>query len=163
MRRLLLLAPLLLLGGCLFHNMSPVERLRDATYGLNDEVRWARMDLATERVAPAYQSHFTERHARWGHIIRIADDDVVGFELADDRDAATTVVVYSWYTEQAMLLHQTTVRQHWKRHSGQFYLTSEKVLGGDARLLEVPPQPQHHTTASARATDTAATRIAAAD
>lgn len=138
-----------LLGGCLLNNISADERLRDAAYGLNDELRWSRMDLAVQRVAPSYRAKFVETRRAWGRDIQVGDAEVQRIELSEDHDRAITEVVVGWYSLRTMMLQQTTVRQRWKRVSGQFYLVGENVVGGDPALLRREEPGETQATASA--------------
>jgi hypothetical protein len=125
------------LGGCFLMNVQADERLRESVYGLNEEARWGRIDLALERVSPAYQGKFARRRALWGRRIQIADSDMTHLKLDDDKDKATSLVAVSWYDYATMTVHQTLVQQHWKRVDIRYMLTDERVLDGDPALLAV--------------------------
>ena len=138
MRALSILA-LVLFSGCVFNNVSAEETLRDSVLGLNGEVRWNRLDLASQRVAPAFRLQFRRTHADWHHGFEIADHEVVEVAVADeDRARATSFVTFRWYDMHTMLLEETTVRQEWRRGINGYSLVSEAVTDGNERLLEVP-------------------------
>ena len=140
MTRILALAALaaLGLGGCLLDQNSPSTLLRDQVYGLNDEVRFARLDLASERVAPSYRQTFLRSHARWGGEVRIAEQDMAHIRLAEDSDSATSVVTVSWYDLNTMTVRRTVIRQRWVRSGESFALAGETLLGGEEGLLDLP-------------------------
>lgn len=128
--------------GCLMQNISASERLRDAVVGLNDEARWSRMDLATQRVAPAYRSDWARAHHDWGRGIQIGDVELLDVRLVDEGDSATSLVAVSWYRYDTMTLQRTVVRQTWKNAGREFVLMQEEVSEGDPRLLAPPPEPE---------------------
>ena len=143
MRALLLLtlcAPLL--GGCLFHNVSPGERLRDAVVGLNDQARWSRMDLAVENVAPAYRAEWRQTRHDWGRNIQIGDVEILDVTMAQDTDEAVSVVAVSWYRYDTMTLRRTVLRQQWQHGGGGYYLEGEAVVDGDPDLIAPPPEEE---------------------
>ncbi len=138
MRVCLVVLSLLAFTGCVFNNMSSEETLRDSVVGLNDEVRWNRLDLATLRVAPGFKGHFRATHYDWHRTLQIADTEVVGVEVGDDRDHATSFVTVRWYGHDTMLLAETTLQQSWRRTLNGYLLIAEEVSEGNDRLLEVP-------------------------
>lgn len=137
-----LLALAVIASGCLVQNISASERLRDAVVGLNDEARWSRMDLATQRVAPAYRSHWARSHHDWGRGIQIGDVELLDVRLVDEGDGALSVVAISWYRYDTMTLQRTVVRQTWKSAGREYVLMEEEVAEGDPRLLAPPPEPE---------------------
>ncbi|MEM9190112.1 MAG: hypothetical protein AAGF12_13090 [Myxococcota bacterium] len=139
------LRPLVLLtasffGGCMFQNVSTATRFRDAVDGVNEEARWNRMDLATQRVHPEYRADYALTRYQWGRAIQIADTEVVSLQLGEGEEAATSTVAISWYSLQTMTLHTTVIRQRWEQIGGTFTLREEEVLDGNPRLIE-PPEP----------------------
>jgi len=129
----------LMLAGCIFQNLSSSRQLTDQVYAFNDEIRWARIDLATERVAPEYRAEFVLAHRMWGHDIQIADADMTHVQIADDSASATSLVTFSWYDERTMRLHSTVIQQRWTKTDDAFLLEGEDIVGGDETLLGDPP------------------------
>lgn len=126
-------------AGCVFNNVSAEEKLRDSVVGLNDEVRWNRLDLATMRVAAPFRLQFRATHHGWHRDLQIADSEIVQVRVADeDRDEATSFVTVSWYDMRSMILRSTTLKQEWRRTINGYVLVSEEVTDGDERLLEIP-------------------------
>lgn len=130
----------LCISGCIFQNLSTSRELTDQVYAFNDEIRWARIDLATERVAPDYRAEFVLAHRMWGHDIQIADADMTHVQIADDSETATSLVTFAWYDERTMRLHNTVVQQRWTKTNDAFLLEAEVVVGGDETLLAPPPE-----------------------
>ena len=128
----------LVLSGCVFTGVSAEERLRDAVVGINDECRWNRLDLATQRVSPAFRGQFRATHHDWHRAFEIADSEIVHVEVGEGRETATSFVTVRWYDYSTMLLAETTLRQKWQKVRGGYILTEEEVSDGNARLLEVP-------------------------
>ncbi len=140
-----LLVPLALaalsMSGCILNNVSSQERLRDAVVGLNDEVRWNRLDLATQRVAFPHRNTFRATHHRWHRELRIADFDIMQVQTSgDESEGATSIVVVHWYDEDTMLLHETTLRQTWEKFTGGYLMVNEEVASGAEALLEIPEE-----------------------
>ncbi len=126
-------------AGCVFNNVSAEEKLRDSVVGLNDEVRWNRLDLATMRVAAPFRLQFRATHHAWHRDFQIADSEIVQVRVADeDRDEATSFVTVSWYDMRSMILRNTTLKQEWRRTVNGYVLVSEEVTDGDERLLAIP-------------------------
>lgn len=138
MRALPILA-LALFSGCVFNNVSAEEKLRDSVVGLNEEIRWNRLDLATARVAPEFRGEFRRTHADWHRGFELADHEIIDVQTAgEDRERATSFVTFRWYDMRTMLLAETTVKQEWRRTINGYWLISEAVTDGNSRLLEIP-------------------------
>lgn len=129
----------LLLPACLLQNLSATETLRDSIVGLNDELRWQRMDLAVSRVAPDFRAHFMESHQAWGRDIQVADTELMRVNLDEDGERATSLVAVRWYSMRTMTLHQSMVEQSWQRAGRDFILTNESVVSGATGILVERP------------------------
>jgi hypothetical protein len=142
MHRALVLVPaLFLVGGCMLQNLSKEERLRDSVVGYNDECRWGRIDLAAQRVMPAYRQRFRLTHHGWGRNLQIADSEIVHVETAgEDSEVAISTVIVRWYDQSTMILADSTLRQSWKKVHGGYILLEEAVVAGHPGLLEIPPE-----------------------
>jgi len=163
--RLARLLGCLLLSGCIFNNISSEERLRDSVIELNDQARWTRIDLALAQVAPGLQSEYRATHRGWGRAIRVADTEILGVEVGEDRSQATSTVVVRWYSTDTMMLAETTLHQKWESSIGGYRLIEETVADGDpGPLAEVPSSGGENlesVTPAAPATATAATEASA--
>ena len=144
--RVLWLIACVLLGGCLLESANAGRKLSDTVEAMNKATRWGQLDQAERLVDPIYRSRFTASHAHWGRSIQLADSEVMQVELAPDKDSAISIIAYQWYTNDAMDLRQSVVRQRWSRSGGSFGLFSEAVVQGDPRLLQ-PNGPKVMTTA----------------
>lgn len=130
---------LLFAVGCVFGNLGPEEKLRDAVVGLNDEVRWNRIDLAAMRVDPAFRGQFRRTHADWHRRFELADFEIIDVQTAgEEHEQATSFVTFRWYDMRTMLLAETTVRQRWRRTIHGYLLMEEGVSDGNPGLLEIP-------------------------
>lgn len=125
-------------SGCLLQNLGAERQLTDQVYALNDEIRWARIDLATERVAPEFRPTFLQLHRAWGHDIQIADSDCTHVQISEDSESATSLVTLSWYDQRTMELYTSVIRQRWIKTDSGFLLDEEIVVGGEERILEAP-------------------------
>lgn len=134
----LLAAAATLLAGCIFQSLSPTQQLSDQVYQLNDETRWGRVDLAAQRVMPAYRQTFVLSRRSWGRDIALADTEVSALVLATDGNSATSTVEISWYDQRSMVLRGTVLRQRWAKTDAGFFLDEETVFAGDDTLLELP-------------------------
>ncbi len=135
---ILVLGGLLGATGCVFTNVTAEETLRDAVIGLNDEVRWNRIDLAAQRVDARFVGRFRATHHDWHRELQIADSEVVHVQMGEDRGRATARVTFRWYDERTLLLSETTLQQKWKRTMQGYMLIEEEVADGNDRLLRVP-------------------------
>ena len=118
-------------------NASSAAKLQDAVNELNDQARWGRMDLAVQRVHPAYKTDFVNIRGRWGREIQIADADIQGIQVDDEKENAVSVLTVRWYTLETMQVHDSVVRQHWRKAEGNYLLESEQVVHGSKELLKI--------------------------
>ena len=136
--RLVMAAMLTLSSACVFTSISAESRLRDAVVGINDEARWNRLDLATQRVAPGYRARYRATHHGWHRSFEIADSEIIHVQVGEERETATSFVTVRWYDYASMVLAETTIRQKWQKVRGGFILTEEEVSEGNPLLLEIP-------------------------
>jgi hypothetical protein len=136
----------LVLGGCtLMQNLRPENRLADIVYQFNDEARWGRIDLASQRCTNTYRLPFVRSHARWGHDVAIGDAEVTNLAMGTGVAGADaqSLVTYQWIDNATMELHTTTVRQDWHGEGEGFQLIAEVVVNGEFELYdEVDGGPQ---------------------
>lgn len=127
-------------GGCMFQNLSPTRMLTDQVQQLNDETRWARVDLAADRVAPAYRNTFLASRRAWGRDIQIADSELTNVALAAGDETATSLVTIAWYDLGTMEVRSSTVVQHWIKTDNGYLLDQEQVTDGDEAILVLPEE-----------------------
>lgn len=124
---------------CLGRSQMTQERLRDSVVGYNDELRFGRMDLAVQRVAPPLRAAFVGGHYRWGREITIADAELVNVEaVGEDYDRAVSFVTFRWYATGSTIVRETLVRQEWVKDHSTYALVAEAVIDGDPILLAIP-------------------------
>ncbi|MEM9861691.1 MAG: hypothetical protein AAF938_08760 [Myxococcota bacterium] len=128
------------LPACMFTGVSTEQKLRDAVVGINDEMRWNRVDLAVQRVAPAFRARFRASRLQWHEDFQIADTEIVHVEVGEGRENAISLVMIRWYDQRNMIVAETTLRQRWKKVIGGYVMTEEEVASGDPRLLELPEE-----------------------
>jgi hypothetical protein len=128
------------LGGCLFNQAGPKNKLRESVLAMNKATRWAQLAQATRMVDPTYRARFAETHRHWGSRIQVADSEVVEMEMTPDAENAIAIVAYNWYLSDAMTLQTTVVRQRWADINGNYGLISEAIVQGDPRLFDLADQ-----------------------
>jgi hypothetical protein len=116
-------------------------RMQEAANDLNTNMRFGRVELAMERVAPAAREEFLQHRRGWGSSVRLADYELVGARLTAESDADVTVRV-AWYRPDEQDLRITTVRQRWHDEKGDWMLVGEIRLDGELGLLGEPNPPQ---------------------
>jgi hypothetical protein len=127
-----------LLGGCLMQNLSPTEKLRDVVIELNDQSRWERLDLAIQRVHPAYRTAFRVSRADWSQRIEISEVEVLSIKRGIDKeDSAQSIVSFNWYDKNSMTAHSTKVEQIWTKVRRDYMLRSENIVAGAPELLNL--------------------------
>jgi hypothetical protein len=130
-------------------NMTAQEKVRDAAHEMADSLRWNRMDIAVQRVAPAYQQRFAEARRDWGRVIQIADAELVSLTMGENRSEAVSTLAVRWYNQRTMTVREAVLQQKWTRLKGGFYLVEETVVHGDPNLLASPPKPLTERAAAA--------------
>ena len=127
-------------GGCIFQNLSPTRMLTDQVQALTDETRWARVDLAADRVAPTYRNAFIASHRGWGREVQIADAELTNLALAEGDETATSLVTLAWYDLSTMEVRSSTIVQHWIKTDNGYLLDEEHVTDGDEAILILPEE-----------------------
>lgn len=123
-------------GGCL--GQSRPARAQEAASEMNLNMRFGRVELATEKVAESNREKFLASRKQWGQDVRIADTELAGLKIVGESGAEVIVKV-SWYRVDVGDLHQTTLKQTWKDFKGEWKLVSEERSDGDAGLLGEAP------------------------
>ncbi|MGH7280998.1 MAG: hypothetical protein ACRELY_05700 [Polyangiaceae bacterium] len=110
---------------------------QEAARELTVNLRFGRMELVMERVAPAERDTYVASHRGWGNAIRIADAELDGMRLVS-KEEAQVIVKVAWYEPTAQELRVTTLRQTWKETKGDWLLVAEARADGDIGLLGEP-------------------------
>jgi hypothetical protein len=130
--------------GCIFENLDSTTQLTEQVHRMNDDMRWARVDLAAQQVHPDYRETFAESHALWGSDIQIADVEAtnIRFETGEEVNGATATVHIAWYDERTMEVYNTTIRQHFVPSDSGYLLDEESIVSGDENLLNLPEEDE---------------------
>src|ERR1700688_17511 len=62
----------------------------------NFDLRFGRMELAGEQIAPKYNDDFTKKHRGWGSSVHITDAETVGLRMKGVENCDVSVRV-AWY------------------------------------------------------------------
>jgi hypothetical protein len=113
----------------------------------NTNVRFGRVSIAVDSVAPKEREEFIARRKAWGKRIELADYELLSAKMMGDDDA-DVIVKYDWYELAMSELHVSTIRQHWHSHSGTWLLEHETLEDGATGLLgepmpEAPERPKN--------------------
>lgn len=139
------------LTGCALAGQSKPARAQETALEMNMNARFGRMEIAVEHVAPQNRESFMTKRRAWGSSIRIADYDMTGLAMKGEDDCETTVRV-AWYRAAENDLRTTTIKQKWHEYKGDWKLTDETRLEGEAGLLGEPapaPVPGQATASAA--------------
>ena len=150
MRRIVIVlgvASLALVVGCPMPP-SPAAQMQTTAIDFNTNVRFGRMELAIEHVAPKEREEFMEHRKGWGSTVHLADYEMVGAHMKSEEDAEVSVR-YSWYRPDQGDLHLTTVRQKWKELKGDWMLVAEARSDGDLGIFGEPVPLQDQSRAPA--------------
>ena len=138
----LALAPAL--AGCPMPD-SAAARMQSAASDFNTDVRFGRLSLAVEKVAPKEREEFLARRRTWTGRVEIADYELISAKMVEGEDAEV-VVKYDWYQLNVGDLHTSKIKQKWHSHKGRWLLEAESLDEGTPGLLgehieEEAPQP----------------------
>jgi hypothetical protein len=100
----------------------------------NLNMRFGRMELAVEQVAPKYEAEFMKQHHAWGAAVHIADAETIGMRAHGVENYDVSVRV-GWYRVDEGYLHTTTVKQHWHLYKRGWLLDNEQRMDGDIGVL----------------------------
>ncbi|MBX3208357.1 MAG: hypothetical protein KF764_25150 [Labilithrix sp.] len=139
----------LVLLGCPVGHQSPPARAQEAATELNLNTRFGRMEMATERVAPAARDAFLARRRAWGGNVRVADYELAGFQMKGENDAEMLVKV-AWYRIDQGDLRVTMLKQKWHDFKGDWRLVDETRADGDVGLIGEPAPPGDPAKAGAK-------------
>jgi hypothetical protein len=100
----------------------------------NFDLRFGRMELAVEQVAPKYAEDFQKRHRYWGSVVHITDAETVGLHMKGSEGCDVSVRI-GWYRVEEGDLHTTLVKQRWHLYPKGWLLDAEERLDGDIGAL----------------------------
>lgn len=113
----------------------PSQTVSEVARRLNVAARFGRMDVALEHTAPDERDAFAERHATWGHDLRVVDVELGRLKM-ESTESARVFVDVSWMRMDEGLLRTTRVEQVWENPGGGWVLTRESRHAGDRGLLD---------------------------
>ena len=108
--------------------------VQQTAHELNLNLRFGRMELASENVGPTYKEKFVQAHEAWGGQVRVADTELDGLQLTGKEDALVAVR-FAWFRVDEGDLRTTVVRQKWHDYKGTWMLDGEERATGDIGLL----------------------------
>ena len=126
----------LALAGCPMPDTA-AARMQAAASDFNTDVRFGRLSLAIEKVAPKERDEFLARRKKWGGHLEIADYELVSAKMVGNEDAEV-IVKYDWYELAVGDLHTSRIRQKWRSHKGAWLLEAEALDDGVPGLLGEP-------------------------
>jgi hypothetical protein len=113
---------------------SSAQRMQSTASDFNTDVRFGRLSLAADKVAPHERDEFVARRKAWGGHVEIADYELISAKMMGEEDAEV-VVKYDWYELAVGDLHTSKIRQKWHSHKGLWLLESEALDDGTPGLL----------------------------
>ena len=143
----LALVATLALVGCPMPDTAAAH-MQTAASDFNTDVRFGRLSLAVDKVAPKERDEFLARRKTWGGRLEIADYELISAKMVGNEDAEV-IVKYDWYELAVGDLHTSKIRQKWHSHKGAWLLESEALDDGSPGLLgehvaeEAPQAPRN--------------------
>jgi hypothetical protein len=130
MRTLFLFVPL---ASCMMPPQG-AALMQQTAQEFNLDIRFGRMELAVEQVAPKYTDEFARRHRYWGSAVHVTDAETVGLRMKGSENCDISVRV-GWYRAEEGDLHTTLVKQHWHLYNRGWLLDAEERIDGDIGAL----------------------------
>lgn len=137
MRGLICAIGLFALGGCVTPP-TPMEKLSNAAYDMNNATRFGRLDIAASHVVGHARQDFMARHRQWGRDIRIVDVDLAGMSFITTETAAVNLAI-SWHRIDSSEMQTSFVSQKWTSTGEGWQLSVEERAGGAPGLFAPPP------------------------
>lgn len=100
----------------------------------NFDMRFGRVELAVEQIAPKYEKDFTKKHRGWGGPIHVTDAETIGMHMKGQEDCDVAVRI-GWYRIEQGELRTTFVKQHWHLYPRGWLLDAEDRTDGDIGAL----------------------------
>jgi hypothetical protein len=127
---------LIALPAC-FAPPGPMERLTNSAYDCNMALRFNRKGIAAGYSTKEAHADFVERHAKWGHSIRIVDVEMAGMRMVT-TDTAEVVLSVSWHRVDEAVIRFSQINQHWTEDRDGWRLAEEMRSGGSPGLFDRP-------------------------
>ena len=129
----LVIVATLALVGCPMPDTAAAHMQTTAS-DFNTDVRFGRLSLAVDKVAPKEREEFLARRKKWGGRVEIADYELISAKMVGNEDAEV-IVKYDWYELAVGDLHTSKLRQKWHSYKGAWLLDSETLDEGAPGLL----------------------------
>jgi hypothetical protein len=113
---------------------SSAARMQSTASDFNTDVRFGRLSLAIDKVAPKEKEEFLARRKKWSGRVEIADYELISAKMVGNENAEV-IVKYDWYELAVGDLHTSKLRQKWASHGGTWLLESESLDDGSPGLL----------------------------
>jgi hypothetical protein len=135
------LVAMLALVGCPMPDTA-AARMQTTASDFNTDVRFGRLSIAADKVAPKEREEFLARRKKWGGRVEIADYELISAKMMGNEDAIV-IVKYDWYELAVGDLHSSKIRQKWHSYKGAWLLDTETLDDGTPGLLgeEVAEEP----------------------
>lgn len=125
--------------------LNPKQQRQDTLLRLsrefNNDVRWARYDMAAAQFSSLEATRFLKRVDLVAEELVIADHEMTSIKFEEPSDKAKTIVVFEWYTKREPVVRKTSVVQVWAFEEGSWRLESQTRLRGP-RFPLVPEAPK---------------------
>src|SRR5262245_29337966 len=124
MRLLAVLA--LCASGCVFAAAySTKDRFLQVAREFNEDVRWGRIDEASQKMSGDMRQRFYDRHKILEDELEIADQEMVALEI-DKSDKkltrANVKVEWTWSLKRRGIVERTTTKQAWEERGSTWVL-----------------------------------------
>lgn len=106
------------------------EKLRDASQGYNQALRWRDIDRAAEYLPAEAQQRFLAEQEEMGEELVVVDYDLTRLDLDKRTGVAASRVQIWWHLDDSTIVEDTTIDQLWQWNDGKFILVDERRASG---------------------------------
>ena len=130
-------------SGCLEMNLSTKDKIVNLARQFGDDVRWGRIEVASQTVGSARRRTFIERHKSFEGDLEFADFELLDVEVEPKMQKAVSRVDYTWSRKREGLVQKTTTEQNWEFVGGNWVLVKEfRVRGTPLALFDEPSKKE---------------------
>ena len=105
--------------------------LRNALDEFHDGFRWGAMGSMLPHIPTEEQDAFAAEYDAQMDGVQVADYEVDRIVIADGNEEADVWVSFSWFRDTEMMVHEVTVREHWKADGSRWNRAEVAVERGD--------------------------------
>ncbi|HUJ63201.1 MAG TPA: hypothetical protein VLX92_32105 [Kofleriaceae bacterium] len=120
---------ILLVAGCGQLAAAQGEALDDTVRAFNDDMTWAKFDVAAAHLPPAQRVQFIDDWEDRSKDLHVTGYTVVKVVQKGATEARVEVKL-EWYKESEGTVHETYAQQIWERHGKLWLLVDEARLRG---------------------------------